>query len=189
MLLFRIASKMNYITVTIVLSSMFLFACGGSDGDGATEALAGDSIAKLTNTSWEKACSPYNKFPSDDLTDLWNVKIKLRIDYSLKSTYKTQFFDPNDTECKEAMEFDRIDVSTLEITGKIISEESIAANGLNETFVYSSENGDLGVNYTLIYINSERLYFGQPSASNLGETAETRHSSISLDDYFTQVLN
>ncbi len=179
---------MKNLTITIALSSMFLFSCGGSDGDAATETSKSDSIAKLSNTSWGKECSPYNKLSSDELKDLWNVKIKLSIDSSLKSTYRTKFFHPTDTQCN-SMIFDTLDISTFEITGKVISEESIEANGLNENFIYNSGNQDLPPNYTLIYIDSEKLYFGQKSGSNLGETPETRHSSISLDNNFTQIIN
>lgn len=167
---------------------MFLFSCGGSKGDAATETSKNDFIATLSNTSWEKECSPYNKLSSDEITDLWNVKIKLSIDSSLKSTYRTEFFRPTDTEC-DSMMFDTLDISKFEITGKVISEESIEANALNETFIYNSDIPDLPANFTLIYINSEKLYFGQKSGSNIGETPETRHSSISLDNNFTQILN
>ncbi|MFK5949387.1 MAG: hypothetical protein QM500_11545 [Methylococcales bacterium] len=179
---------MKNILITIVLSSMVLFSCGGSKGGAATETSKNDFIAKLSNTSWEKECSPYNKLSNDELNDLWNVKIKLSIDPSLKSTYQTEFFRPTDTECNSMM-FDTLDISKFEITGKVITEESIKANGLNEIFIYNSDNRDLPVNYTLIYIDSEKLYFGQQSGSNLGKTPETRHSSISLDNYFTQIIN
>ncbi|MGL1957869.1 MAG: hypothetical protein OCD00_11210 [Colwellia sp.] len=179
---------MKNISITIALLSMFLFSCGGSEGDTATKTPKSDFKAKLSNTSWEKECSPYNKFSSDELKDEWNVKIKLNIDSSLKSTYLTEYFHPTDTECVSMM-WDAMDISKFDITGKVISEESIEANGLNETFTYNSGNRDLPPNYTLIYIDSEKLYFGQKSASNLGETLETRHSSISLDNYFTQIIN
>jgi hypothetical protein len=174
--------------ITIVLSSMVLFSCGGSEGDAANGTPKSDVLAKLTNTSWEKACSPYNKLASDELKDLWNVKIKLSIDSSLKSTYRTAFFRPTDTAC-DLMMFDTLDISTFEITGKVISEESIEANGLNETFIYHSDNRALSLNYTLIYIDSEKLYFGQKSGLNLGKKPETRHSSISLDNKFTQIID
>ncbi len=85
------------------------------------------------------------------------------------------------------MIFDTIDISNLEIKGKTISDESIEAYHLNETFTYNSED-DLPPNYTLIYLNSERLYFGQSSGENLGESEDKRHSSIVLDDYFTQII-
>jgi len=179
---------MKNISITIALLSIVLFSCGGSDGDAVTEMSKSDFIAKLSNTSWDKECSPYNKLSSDELKDLWNVKVKLSIDSSLKSTYRTEFFRPTDTEC-DSMMFDTLYISKFEITGKVISEESIEANGLNETFIYNSDNRDLPPNYTLIYIDSEKLYFGQKSDSNLGETAETRHSSISLDNNFTQIVN
>ena len=179
---------MKNILITIALSSMVLSSCGGSEGDVATETSKSDFKAKLTNTSWGKECSPYNKFSSDELKDVWNVKIKLSIDSSLKSTYRTEYFHPADTECGSMM-FDALDISKFDITGKVISEESIEANGLNEIFTYNSGNRDLPPNYTLIYIDSEKLYFGQKSAANLGVTLETRHSSISLDDYFTQIIN
>ena len=179
---------MKSLPITIALSSIFLFSCGGSGGDTATETSKSDSIVKVANTSWIKECSPYNKLSSDELKDLWNVKIKLSIDSSLKSTYRTEFFHPTDTEC-DSMMFDTLDISTFEITGKVISEESIEAKGLNETFIYNSDNRDLPPNYTLIYIDSEKLYFGQKSGSNFGTTPETRHSSISLDNNFTQIKN
>ena len=179
---------MKSLSIPIILSSIFLFSCGGSDGGTATETLKGDSIAKLSNTSWGKGCSPYNKFSNGESKELWNVKIKLRIDSSLESTYRTEFFHPNDKECSSMM-FDALDISTFEFTGKVITEESIVANGLNETFIFNSNNRDLPPSYTLIYIDSEKLYFGQKAGSNLGETPKTRHSSISLDDYFTQVIN
>lgn len=179
---------MKNISITIALSSMLLFSCGGSEEDIVTETSKSDSIAKLSNTSWEKECSPYNKLSSEELIDLWNVKIKLSIDSSLKSTYRTEFFHPTDTEC-DSMMFDTLDISKFEITVKVISEESIEAYGLNETFVFNSDNSDPPPSYTLIYIDSEKLYFGQKSGSNLGKAPETRHSSISLDDYFSQILN
>ena len=166
--------------------SAALFSCGGSGGNAVTETSQSESIVKLSNTSWEKECSSYNKLSSDELTDVWNVKIKLSIDSSLKGTYRTEYFHPADTAC-ESMMFDTLDISNFEIIGKIVSEESIEAHGLNETFIYNSENRSSLLNYTLIYIQSEKLYFGQQSDGNLGETPETRHSSISLDNYFTQI--
>ncbi|WP_354624046.1 hypothetical protein [Psychromonas sp. MME2] len=80
---------MKNLTITIALSSIFLFSCGGSDGDSATETSKSDPIAKLSNTYWEKECSPYNKLSRDELKEAWNVKIKLSIDSSLRSTYRT----------------------------------------------------------------------------------------------------
>jgi hypothetical protein len=124
---------MKNISMTIALSSMVLFSCGGSEDGAVTETSKSDFVAKLSNTSWEKECSPYNKLSSDELKDLWNVKIKLSIDSSLKSTYRTEFFHPTDTECNSMM-FDTLYISKFEITSKVISEESIKANGLNETF-------------------------------------------------------
>ena len=86
---------MKSLTITIVLSSMFLFSCGGSNGGTASKTSKSDPLAELSNTSWEKECSIYNKLSSDELKDLWNVKIKLSIDSSLKSTYRTEFFPSN----------------------------------------------------------------------------------------------
>ncbi len=179
---------MKNISISIALSSILLFSCGGSEDDAATEASKSDFIEKLSNTSWVKECSAYNKLSSDDLKDLWNVRIKVSIDSSLKSTYRSEYFLPTDIEC-DSMMFDTINISKLEIAGKVISEESIEANALNETFFYNSDNRNLPPNYTLIYIDSEKLYFGQKSGSNIGKTPETRHSSISLDNTSTQTLN
>lgn len=178
---------MKKIWIPITISSMILFSCGGSEDGAVTETSKRDVNAKLSNTYWEKECSPYNKFSSDELKDAWNVKIKLSIDSSLKSTYRTEYFHPTDIEC-DSMMFDALDISKFDITSKIISEESIKANGLNEIFSYNSDNRDLPPNYTLIYIDSEKLYFGQKSGLNLGETLKTRHSSISLNNYFRQII-
>jgi len=174
---------MKNLWTTITLSTIFLVACGGSGGDSSTGTPEDDIVAKLANTSWEKECFPYN-----ELAEPWNIKIKLKIDSSLKSTYRTEFFHPTDLEC-DSMAFDYLDISNFNISGRIITEESIAANGLDETFVYNSDNRELPPNYTLIYLASEKLYFGQKSGENNGETPETRHSSISLDHYFSQVIN
>lgn len=179
---------MKNISISIALSSMLLFSCGGSEGDAATETSTEDSIANLSNTSWKKECVPYNILSTDDSTVLWYVNISLSIDSSLKTTHRTEFFRPTDTECDSIM-FDTIDIAKFEITSKVISEESIVAYGLNKTFIYNSDNSDSPPIYTLLYIDSEKLYFGQKSGSNLGETPETRHSSISLDNYFTKIIN
>lgn len=179
---------MKNISMIIALSSVALFSCGGSDGGTTTTTSKIGFAAKLSNTSWEKKCSPYNKLSGDRLKDLWNVKIKLSIDSALKSTYRTEFFRPTDTKC-DSMVFDALDVSKLEIGREIISEESIEANALNETFIFNSDGSASPPSYTLIYIASEKLYFGQKSGLNLGKTSETRHSSISLDNYFSQIKN
>ena len=172
----------------IALLTILLFSCGGSEGEGsATETLKKDPTVNLATTSWEKACFPDYDLSSDEPRIAWYLSVKLTIDSSLTATYKTAFFRPTDTECHSMM-FDALDISTFEITGKIISEESIVAYGLNETFIYNSDNSKRPPNYSLIYIDSEKLYFGQNSGENLGETPQTRHSSISLDDYFSQVI-
>lgn len=175
-------------SISIALSSMVLFSCGGSEGDATTKTSNKDFIANLSNTSWKKECFPHNILSTDDSTTLWYISIRVSIDSSLKSTYRTEFFHPTDTVCNSMM-FNTIDISKFEITDKVISEESIVTYGLNETFIFNSDKSDSPPSYTLIYIDSERLYFGQKSGSNLGRTPETRHSSISLDDYFSQIIN
>ena len=177
---------MKNVRIAIVLSSMVLSSCGGSEEGSANGTSTNDFQAKLSNTSWVKECSVYNKFASDELKDAWNVKIKLSIDSSLKTTYRTEYFHPNDKGCNSMM-FDALDISQFDIRGKVITEESIEANGLNETYTYNSGNRDLPPNYTLIYIDSEKLYFGQKTAKNSGKTLEARHSSISLDNYFRKI--
>jgi len=187
---------MNNVSITIALSAMVLFSCGGSEGNASAEGSAvtdtsqEDFIASLPFTSWKKECFLYNPLSTDDSQVSWYINISLRMDSSLKATYITSFFRPTDTVC-DSMLFTTTDISRFEITGKVTSEESIEAYGLNETFIFSSDDS-VPVpppSYTLIYLDSEKLYFGQGSGSNLGETAETRHSSISLDDYFSQIID
>ncbi|MDG1751919.1 MAG: hypothetical protein P8I03_09705 [Thalassotalea sp.] len=178
---------MKNLWMVTALSLMGLFSCGGSEegSDTGTSSSAAKTI--LSNTYWEKECSVYNKFSSDELKDAWNVKIALTIDSSLKATYRTEYFHPTDTEC-DLMMFDALDISTFDIRGEVTTDEGIKVNGLNENYTYNSDSRDLPPNYTLIYIASEKLYFGQKSAENHGETLETRHSSISLDNYFRQII-
>lgn len=178
---------MKKISIIIAISSLLLVSCGSSEKSIVNETSKKDFIASLSYTSWRKECFPYDKFSTDDSKTLWNINIRLRMDSSLKATYVTEFFHPTDTVC-DSMMFNTTDISKFEITEKVISEESVEAYGLNETFVYNSDNSDSPPRYTLIYIDSEKLYFGQKSGSNIGETPETRHSSISLDDYFSQII-
>lgn len=173
--------------IVLVFSSILLSACGGSEG-GSSNSSSSHFPLKLSNTSWEKECSAYNKFLSNELTDAWNVKIRLSIDSSLNATYRTEYFHPSDTKCNSMM-FDALDISRFDIRGKVISDESIEAFGLNETFTFNSGNRTIPPNFTLIYVDSEKLYFGQATAKNSGDTPETRHSSISLNHYFRKVLN
>ncbi len=178
---------MKNITVALVFLPLVLSSCGGSEGGSANGTSAHNFQATLANTSWEKECSAYNKFPGDELNHAWNVKIKLSIDSSLQSTYRTEYFHPNDTECRSMM-FDALDISSFYIRGKVMSEESIDAHGLDEAFIYNSGNRALSLNYTLIYVDGEKLYFGQKSVKNSGETLATRHSSISLNHYFRKII-
>lgn len=179
---------MKNLSIAFSLSTIFLFSCGGSEGDSTSITSPNGFNTKLANTTWEKECSVYNKLANEELKDLWNVKTKLDIEADMRATYRTEFFHPADTECKSMM-FDTLYISKLEITGKIMTEESIEANGLNETFIFNSDRLDLSPNYSLIYMDSEKLYFGQKSGLNLGETPETRHTSIILDNSFTQIIN
>lgn len=177
--------------IGMILLSVILFACGGSGGDatgseGNTGSSKNNLAESLSNSSWEKECSVYNKLSLNGSSTAWNVKTTLSIDSSLKAKYKTAYFHPTDITC-DSMMFDTIDISNLEIKGKTISDESIEAYSINETFTYNSED-DLPPNYTLIYVASERLYFGQSSGENHGESEDKRHSSIVLDDYFTQII-
>ncbi len=185
--LLRHGMQMKNAWITIVLSSIVLSSCGGSEGNSTNRTSTSEFQEKLSNTSWEKECSAYNKFSNDELKDAWNVKIKLSIDTSLTSTYRTEYFHPSDIGCKSMM-FDTLDVSKFEIKGKVMSEESIDANVLNEVFSYNSGARNLPPNYTLIYVDGERLFFGQQSAKNPGSTLETRHSSISLNNYFRKII-
>jgi hypothetical protein len=181
---------MKNISITIAISTMVLFSCGGSEENIVTGTSTSnkDLIASLSYTSWKKECVPYYKPSTNDSKISWYINIRLRLDSSLKATYRTEFYRPTDTVC-DSMVFDTTDISRFEIIDKVISEESIVAYGLNETYIFNSDNSEPPPNYTLIYIDSEKLYFGQKSGSNLGITPQTRRSSISLDDYFSQIIN
>ena len=143
--------KMKNSPFYIALSSLFLFSCGGggsgsdptggagSDPTGGStpETSKEELIANLSYTSWKKDCFLYNQPSSDDSTVSWYAIIKLRIDSSMNATYTTEFFHPTDTVCR-SMEFNTTDIAKFEFINKIVTEESIPAFGLNETFVFNS---------------------------------------------------
>lgn len=179
---------MKSTSLTIILSSIFLFSCGGSEEASVTGIPKKDYKASLTYTSWEKECTPFYDSSDEDASITLHTKVKLRIDSSLKVTKTNEYFRPTDTLC-DSLLYTTTDIARFDIKSRVVTEESIEAYGLNETFIYSSEGHELFTRYTLIYVDTEKLYFGQSSGENRGETAETRHSSISIDDYFVQITN
>lgn len=184
---------MMYKSVTFLFALMLLISCGGSGSSSGSSADGGGKsgqgiVTSLSGSSWQTECSKYNKFAAIDDDSIWNVRSSVRIDSSLQATFKTEFFHPEDTICK-TMLFDTLNIINLEVKGKVTTDESIDAYKLNETYIFSSEDTMPEVTYTLVYFATEKLYFGKPTGVNLGTTAETRHSSISLADYYVQKVN
>lgn len=177
--------KNIFLVTGMILSSFTLISCGGSqDVVVNTDTSKEDFIASLSSTSWERMCVPvYN----GSTVAAYNNNA-LTINSSLQSTSIVELFDVTDTTC-DSIVSNITYISQIEILDTIISEESIEVYGLDSVPVSSPDDVEIQSTYTLIYIDSERLYFGQNSGSNLGETPETRHSSISLDEYFSKVVN
>ena len=113
----------------------------------------------------------------------------MSINSSLESITRAEVYISNDATCSNHHSFlTKLTFTTqLEITDKIISEESIEAYGINTYFIDSPDITELPPSYSLIFLDSEKLYYGIDSGSNLGGSKETRHSSISLDDYFRKL--
>ena len=188
--------------VSIVGLSMTLLACGGSGSDsaaGGSDSTVGGSggdsavdttkvefVKSISATSWKKECFFMNL---DDLTNPGGnyVAITISINSSLESITTVKAFSEPDCNHHSAGPV-RTSTTQLEITDKIFSEESIEVYGLNTSFIESPDITELAPSYSLIYLDTEKLYFGRSSGSNSGESEQTRHSSISLDDYFRQVL-
>jgi hypothetical protein len=180
---------------SIVGLSITLLACGGSSsgsdvegsdiGGSAVYASKEGFINKISATSWINECSHMN---INGLTDSkWSYfDIKISINSSLESiTTATQF---SESDCNHHSRGETITFTTqLEVTDKIISEEGIEVYGLNTYFIESPDIAELSPSYSVIYLNSEKLYYGIASGSNSGKAKETRHASISLVDYFWQV--
>ncbi|MGC3836064.1 hypothetical protein ACPSKX_18450 [Moritella viscosa] len=176
--------KNIFLVTGVILSSFTLISCGGSEDSVLdTDSSKEDFIASLSSTSWERKCVPvYN----DSTVAAYNNNT-LTINYSLQSTSIVELFDVTDTTC-DSIVSNVTFTSQIEVLDTIVSEESIEAYGVDSVPIDSPDNVEIQSTYTLIYIDSERLYFGQNSGSNLGETSETRHSSISLDEYFSKVV-
>jgi hypothetical protein len=127
--------------------------------------------------------SRYLTIPEDKF-----ITITIDINPSLESVTTIEAFSAS--TCHHHSVETRLTFTTqLEIKDKVISEESIEAFGLDTYFIDSPDITALPVSYSLIYLGSEKLYYGIDSGTNLGETKETRHSSIYLDNYFTKVVN
>ncbi|MEI8666883.1 hypothetical protein P4S65_00055 [Pseudoalteromonas sp. B131b] len=177
--------KNIFLVTGVILSSFTLISCGGSENKTVeTDTPKENFIASLSSTSWERNCVPvYN----DSTVAAYNNNT-LTINSSLQSTSIVELFDATDTACDSIIS-SLTYTSQLEVLDATISEESIEAFGLDSVPIEIPDNVEIQSSYTLIYIDSERLYFGQNSGSNLGETPETRHSSISLDEYFSKIVN
>ncbi|MCJ8321954.1 MAG: hypothetical protein MJK12_20140 [Colwellia sp.] len=190
---------------SIVSLSIVLFACGGSGSEPTVGGTGGSNvntskeafIKSISETSWLRECFYINNLKS---AREYYFIINIRINSSLESITTAEMFDESD--CNHHSLGTIIKFTTqLEITNKITSEESIEVYGLNTSFIegpdfidfhgHNLESPDiteLYPPYSLIYLDNEKLYYGIGSGSNNGKSKETRHSSISLDDYFRQVL-
>ncbi|MEH6385627.1 MAG: hypothetical protein V7780_13540 [Colwellia sp.] len=187
--------------------SITLLACGGSGSDpvvgGSVESGSGGSggsvgsgsvvngskeefIKKISETSWLRECFPaYIHGLTDSNWSYFNIRIS--INSSLESITTAIPFSEQD--CNHHSRGPTISFTTqLEVTDKIISEEGIEVYGLNSYLIESPYFTELPPSYSLIYLDSEKLYYGIASGANSGMSKETRHSSISLDDYFWQGL-
>lgn len=178
-------------TASILTLSIALFACNDTESDAATDREDDAStdieksnlIKSLANTSWERECFPVYE---DEIIVNYN-NATMDIDAELKSTSNVEVFSAIDSTCSTIVKHINYTVQ-LEVTEKIVTEESIEAYGLNIIFISSPDIPKIYAPYSLIYVDSEKLYGGRDSGVNLGETPETRHSSISLDEYFSKVL-
>ena len=182
--------------------SITLLACGGSGsgspvGDSGSSSPVGDSasstaskaefIKSISGTNWTRECF------STEISGLTDSEYKyFSINISISSSLEsiTTAYPFSQSDCNHHSSGRVIKFTTqLEVTDKVISENGIEVYGLNTTFIKSSDITEQPTSYGLIYLNSEKLYFGIATGSNSGQSEETRHSSISLDRYFWQALN
>lgn len=173
----------------VIVTSITLFSCGGSgssasDTNTLPNTLQEEVIASLSDSSWRRECIPV--YEESEIVAYHNNT--LTINDSLQSISFVELFNETDTTCNSIVSSVTY-TSQLDVLDEVISEESIEAFGLNSTPIDSPDGIEIRLIYTLIYIDGEKLYFGQSSGSNVGDTPETRHSSISLDDYFSKVIN
>jgi hypothetical protein len=185
---------------SIVGLSMTLLACGGSGSDPAgseNDSSGADNgsvvyaskeefIKKISETTWRRECFAAQ---INDLTDSKGSYFDINISINSSLETITTAIPYSESDCNHHSRGIRFTFKAqLEITDKIISEEGIEVYGLNTYFIENPDIAELPPTYSLIYLNSEKLYYGVAAGSNSGESKETRHSSISLDNYFLQVL-
>ncbi|MFT6986808.1 MAG: hypothetical protein ACJAT7_002652 [Psychromonas sp.] len=175
----------KFLLASLFGSSIILFACGGSsEDDPVVDTAKSVFVESLSGTSWERECYPVY----DGATLRAYNNSTLSINSTLQVTYNVELFAVADTTCNSLMQNVSF-TSQFAITDKIISDESIETYGINSVFVDSPDITEMASTYSLIYIDGENLHLGVNSGTNLGDSPETRHSSISLDDYFSKVLN
>jgi len=186
---------MKKIELAIVLSlSVALLGCGGSGSkshvnkdhsgnDSIADTTKEELIEGISGESWMKECFLVRDYLT--MTGENYITVTININSSLEATTTTHVYLPGYTSCNHHSFVESLSFTTqLEIKDKSISDESIEAYALNISFKESPDITDIPTSYSLIYLDSEKLYFGKDSGENLGESTETRHSSISLDDYY-----
>lgn len=176
--------KNIYFLFSVIGSSVALFACDGSLIEPVADTEKESFVKSLSRTSWERECYPVY----DNTRLIAYNNSTFSINSTLQANYKVELFSLADTTCNSIINnvsFTR----QFKIKDRIISDESIETYGINTVSVDNPYMIEMLSPYSLIYINNEKLFFGQNSGSNLGNTPETRHSSISLDDYFSKIVN
>jgi hypothetical protein len=175
--------KKDFLIAGLIGLITLLTGCNESDSEPVVETDKQVFIKSISYTSWKKDCYPV--YFEGELMAYNNSKIS--INSSLLVTASVDIFEKTDTTCSSLN--DTTDFTfQFEVTDKIVSEEGYETYGLNVT-LESSEVTQASENYTLLYIDAEKLHYGQETGMNLGKTPETRHSSVSLDDYYTKIIN
>lgn len=168
--------KTKFFAVTLIGVASMLSGCEGSldfTDDAAVAAKLAFEVS-LADTDWEQSCIPEY---DDGEISAYN-SVKLSINTLLVATYELDMFSVTDDTCSSSLGSFSASYQ-FEITEAITSDESIDAYGVNATGISNL--------YSLIYKDGEKLYLGQDSDSNLGETEATRHTSLAMDYPFTQV--
>ncbi|KXI23581.1 hypothetical protein [Photobacterium sanguinicancri] len=171
--------------------SSLIVGCGS---DSSSESASDESNAVKKQFSsevvgtWEKSCFPIYD-PQDVNKILAYNSMLMTVKSDLSSTSKVEVYATSDSQCLSSTKTITMD-SKFDVDGKISTDESYEAYAVNiipKSIDGGSWESESTV-YSLLYIDSEKMYFGQPSTNNTGSSKDKRHSGLNLKSYYTKVI-
>ncbi|MGF1878349.1 hypothetical protein L4D77_24055 [Photobacterium frigidiphilum] len=184
--------KNKFLLISVLSMSSLLIGCGSdSNSNSSTDektAIEKQLISEMSGT-WKNECFPVYDVENGNKLSAYNT-IVMTVDSDLSLTSSASVYDAADNKCESNSLLITMNTK-IEVKGKAYSDESYEAYAVdvNKGEIVNGSWNTLSTTYTLVYIESEKFYFGQQTGNNTGESDAKRHSSLNLVEYFNQVIN